>query len=61
MHVQKKLILSNLKEVYQLFKERFPTESIGFPNLLTASKALRFSWGKVVRMQYVSVQNPPEC
>ena len=30
VHVQKRLILSNLKEVYQLFKEKFPTESIGF-------------------------------
>ena len=30
VHVQNRLILSNLKEVYQLFKERFPTESIGF-------------------------------
>ena len=30
VHVQKRLILSNLKKVYQLFKEKFPTESIGF-------------------------------
>ena len=30
VHVQKRLILSNLKEVYQLFKEKFPTDSIGF-------------------------------
>ena len=30
VHVQKRLILSILKEVYQLFKEKFPTESIGF-------------------------------
>ena len=30
VHVQKRLVLSNSKEVYQLFKERFPTEIIGF-------------------------------
>ena len=30
VHVQKRLVLSNLKEVYQLFKEMFPTKTIGF-------------------------------
>ena len=30
IHVQKRLVLSNLREVYQLFKEKFPTMSIGF-------------------------------
>jgi hypothetical protein len=29
-HVQKRLVLSNLKEAYQLFKEKFPDEKIGF-------------------------------
>ena len=30
MHIQKRLILGNLREIYQLFKERFPSESVGF-------------------------------
>jgi len=30
VHVQKRLILSNLREVYQQFKEKFPSKSIGF-------------------------------
>jgi len=30
VHIQKRLVLTNLKEVYLLFKERFPTEKIGF-------------------------------
>ncbi len=30
VHKQKRLVLSNLKEVYQLFKDKFPTLSIGF-------------------------------
>lgn len=30
VHMQKRLILSNLKEAYQLFKDRFSNESIGF-------------------------------
>ena len=30
VHVQKRLVLSNLKEVYQLFKEMFPNKTIGF-------------------------------
>ena len=29
-HVQKRLVLSNLKEIYQLFKENFPDKAIGF-------------------------------
>ena len=30
VHMQKRLVLSNLKEVYQLFKQKHPTKSIGF-------------------------------
>lgn len=30
VHMQKRLILSNLKETYQLFKDKFPDEKIGF-------------------------------
>ena len=30
IHVQKRLILSNLREAYQLFKEKFPHTIIGF-------------------------------
>ena len=30
VHVQKRLILSNLKETYQLFKEKYPDQKIGF-------------------------------
>ena len=30
VHVQKRLILSNLREVYQSFKVKFPTEKVGF-------------------------------
>ena len=30
IHVQKRLVLSNLKEAYQLFKDKFPDEKIGF-------------------------------
>ena len=30
VHIQKRLVLSNLREVYQLFKDRFPTETVGF-------------------------------
>ena len=29
-HVQKRLVLSNLREVYSEFKERFPGRKIGF-------------------------------
>ena len=29
-HIQKRLMLSNLKEVYQQFKEKHPTDKIGF-------------------------------
>ena len=30
VHIQKRLILSNLREVYQSFKVKFPTEKVGF-------------------------------
>jgi transposase len=30
IQVQKRLVLANLKEIYQLFKEKFPTSQIGF-------------------------------
>jgi len=30
VHVQKRLLLSNLKELYQQFKEKYPIEKIGF-------------------------------
>ena len=30
IHVQKRLVLSNLKEVYQMFKDAFPGQKIGF-------------------------------
>ena len=30
IHIQKRLFLSNLREVYQLFKDKFPTETVGF-------------------------------
>ena len=30
VHFQKRLVLSNLKETYRLFKEKFPTKTIGF-------------------------------
>ena len=30
IHLQKRLVLSNLKEAYRLFKEKFPTKNIGF-------------------------------
>ena len=30
VHVQKRLVLSNLREVYQSFKDRFPNETVGF-------------------------------
>ncbi len=30
VHVQKRLVLSNLKEAYQLFKEKYLNEKIGF-------------------------------
>ena len=30
VHIQKRLVLSNLKEAYQLFKGNFPTEKVGF-------------------------------
>ena len=30
VHVQKRLVLCNLREVYQIFKEKFPTKIIGF-------------------------------
>ena len=30
VHIQKRLILSNLKETYQLFKEKYPDQKIGF-------------------------------
>ena len=30
VHVQKRLVLSNLRELYQMFKDRYPNETIGF-------------------------------
>ena len=30
LHIQKRLVLSNLREAYQLFKDRFPTETVEF-------------------------------
>ena len=30
IHVQKRLVLSNLKETYRLFKEKFPAKTLGF-------------------------------
>ena len=30
VHVQKRLLLTNLKESYQLFKDKFPSKSVGF-------------------------------
>ena len=30
VQVQKQLVLSNLKELYQLFKDNFPYEKVGF-------------------------------
>ena len=30
IHIQKRLVLSNLKEVYHLFKEKYPTTTVGF-------------------------------
>ena len=33
VHVQKRLVLSNLKETYQLFKEKYPDTRIGFSKL----------------------------
>ena len=30
VHIQKRLILGNLREIYQLFKERFPSQFVGF-------------------------------
>ena len=30
VHVQKRLVLSNLRELYKLFKDKFPAEKVGF-------------------------------
>ena len=30
MHVQKGLVLCNLRELYRTFKDKYPNESIGF-------------------------------
>ena len=30
VHVQKRLVLSNLKEIYRAFKDQFPNEKVGF-------------------------------
>ena len=43
VHVQKRLLLGNLKEVYQQFKENHPMEKIGFSNLRTSSTTLCFN------------------
>ena len=32
VRIQKRLVLNNLREVYQLFKDRVPTETVGFSN-----------------------------
>ena len=32
VHIQKRLVLTNLKEVCLLFKERFPTKKSAFPS-----------------------------
>ena len=53
VHIQKRLVLSNLREVYQLFKDRFPT--LGSQNLLTFDPSIAFWLELVVSIQFVFV------
>ena len=56
VHVQKRLMLSNLREVNCEFKEKFLIEELGFPNLLSFVLNTA-SWPEpVVHTLYVSVQ-----
>ena len=47
VHIQKRLILSNLKEAYQLFK-KYPGQKIGFSKFadVRPKHALNFSWSQ---------------
>ena len=53
LHVQKRLVLSNLREVYREFKEKFPDQKIGFSNLLKFAPNTAYWLELVVHTQYV--------
>ena len=56
VHVQKRLMLSNLREVYREFKNKFPDQKLVFPNLLSFVLNTA-SWREpVVHTLYVCVQ-----
>ena len=46
VHIQKRLISSNLKETYYLFKEKYPDKKIGFSNFADVYPKHCFSWSK---------------
>ena len=50
LHVQKRLVLSNLREVYREFKEKFPDQKIGFSKF---AEICPFWLELVVHTQYV--------
>ena len=56
LHVQKRLVLSNLKEVYCEFKRQFPDYKLGFQNLLNFAPNTAFWLELVVHTLYVCAQ-----
>ena len=55
VHVQKRLVLSNLKETYQLFKEKYPDKRIASQNLQMFARSTVFWQEPVVHILYVCV------
>ena len=44
VHQQKRLLLSNLKELYSAFKLKNPSLELGFSNLLCETKMVHHCW-----------------
>ena len=54
VHIQKRLVLSNLKEAYQLFKNKYSNEKVGLQNFDLATV---FWLEPAVPTQFVFVQS----
>ena len=59
-HVHKRLVLSNLREVYSEFKERFPGHKIGFSKFAEVRNTA-FWQERVAHTQCVCVHNTSKC
>lgn len=55
IQVQKRLMLTNLSEVYQLFKQKYSCRKIVFSNFVSSDRRIASWLGKVERILFVSV------